>query len=121
MDDKKVVLHISHNIPYSRAEFFAALTAFKDAGIEIVQVDKEHQQIWTKNVYVRFMTRHCHISGYHVEEIFGIRNQFNECFLKDKNKPRYSGSLVEYVKKLEENAVTDAFLESELEKLRARK
>jgi hypothetical protein len=118
MADIKTVIHISHNIPYSRAEFFTALTAFTDAGIEVVKVNRARQEIWTRNVYVRFMTRHCDLAGYHIDEIFGIRNQFNEYRLKDRTKPRYSGSLVEYVKKLEENAVTDAFLEKELDKIR---
>jgi hypothetical protein len=118
MADIKTVIHISHNIPYSRAEFFAALTAFTDAGIEVVKVNRARQEIWTRNVYVRFMTRHCDLAGLRIDEIFGERNQFNECYLKDRKKPRYSGTLTEYVKKLEENAVTDAFLEKELDKIR---
>lgn len=118
MADRKVVIHVSHSIPYSRAEFFAALTAFKNAGIDIVGVNRENQEIWTENVYVRFLTRYSNFEGYHIDEIFGIRNQFNECRLNDRNKPRYSGTLTEYVKKLEENAITDAFLKSELAKIR---
>lgn len=116
--EKKFVLHISHNIPYSRAEFFTALKQFEDAGVELSFVDKTNQIIATEHVVIFFKTRHCHISEYKYEEIFGIRNQFNECYLKDKSKPRYSGSLVEYVKKLEENAVTNAFLKNELDKIR---
>ena len=116
--EKKFVLHISHNIPYSRAEFFTALKQFEDAGVELSFVDKTNQIIATEHVVIFFKTRHCHISEYKYEEIFGIRNQFNECFLKDPKKPRYSGSLVEYVKKLEENAITDAFLKNELDKIR---
>lgn len=118
MADIKTVIHISRNLPYSRAEFFATLKAFTNAGIEVMQVNRATQEIWTRNVYVRFMYRHCSLSGYHIDEIFGERNQFNECYLKDRKKPRYSGTLVEYVKKLEENAVTNAFLKSELDKIR---
>lgn len=118
MADRKTVIHVSHNVPYSRADFFATLTAFKNAGIDIVGVNRENQEIWTENVYVRFLNRYSDFEGYRIDEIFGIRNQFNECFLKDPKKPRYSGTLVEYVKKLEENAITDAFLKSELAKIR---
>ena len=118
MVDRKTVIHVSHNIPYSRAEFFAALSAFTDAGIEVIQVDRARQEIWTRNVYIRFLTRHTDLAGLRIDEIFGERNQFNEWYLKDRNRPRYSGKLAEYVKKVEENAVTDAFLKAELDKIR---
>jgi hypothetical protein len=118
MADRKLVVQISYNFPYSRAEFFYALKDLTEAGIDIVKVDKEKQEILTKNVHILFMSQHRDLTGYRFDEIFGWRDRFNECFLKDPKKPRYSGTLVEYVKKLEENAITDAFLKSELDKIR---
>ena len=52
--EKKFVLHISHNIPYSRAEFFTALKQFEDAGVELSFVDKTNQIIATEHVIIFF-------------------------------------------------------------------
>ena len=121
MDDKKIILVISLTVPYSRAEFFEALKQFEENGINVCYVNKVDQVIHTENAHIRFMSRRQSLEGYHCDEIFGYRDKYIEERLKDPKKPRYSGSLVEYMKKLDENARTDAFLKSELEKDRARK
>ena len=118
MDGMKTVIHVSHDVPYSRAEFFTTLESFSENKIEVIKVCRATQEIWTKHVYIRFLTRHSNFCGLSVDELFGIRNYFNEIYLKDRTKPRFSGSIADYVKKIEENATNDAFLKQELDKIR---
>ena len=116
MSKQKFVLVISYDLFNSRADFFQAVKDFEASGIEM-RVNKGAQIIDTEYVRIRFMSRRQNLDGYHCDEIFGYRDKYIEERLKDPKKPRFSGSLVEYIKKIDENAKSDAFLQSELNRL----
>ena len=117
MSKQKFVLVISYDLFNSRADFFQAVKDFEASDIEMNFVDKAEQIINTEYVRIRFMSRRQSLEGYHCDEIFGYRDKYIEERLKDPKKPRFSGSLVEYIKKIDENAKSDAFLLSELARL----
>lgn len=118
--EKRMVLFVSKSLLYSRAEFFKAMEDLATNNIDFTVIDRINQIIKTKsNIYIRFMCYYQNFDGYHdCDEILGYRDRFIECRLKYPTKPQFSGSLVEYIKKLEENDKTDIFLKSELDKIR---
>jgi hypothetical protein len=116
--EKKTAVFISSSLPHSIADFYTNLEKLNDLGIHTRYVDRARRFIITDNIFVYFKIAGNSLSGLWCDEMFGDVSQFDLYRLKDSSKPRFSGTLVEYIKKIEDNAKTDAFLNSELEKLR---
>lgn len=119
--EKKVVVYISSSVPHSIADFYKNIEKLNELGIHTRHLERSRRFIITDNVFIYFRAVGESLSGLHCDEMFGCVSDYDLYRLKDRNKPRYSGSLVEYIKKIEENAKTDKFLNEELEKLRAEK
>lgn len=116
--DKKTAVFISSSIPHSMADFYTTLEKLNNLGIHTRYVDRARRFFITDNLMVYFKAVGQSLSGIWCDEMFGDVSKFDLYRLKDVEKPRYSGTLVEYIKKIEGNAKADAFLNSELEKLR---
>lgn len=116
--EKKTAVMISSSIPHSIADFYSTIDALKEKGIFIRYISKENRFIITNFLIIYFKAAGQSLNGLWCDEMFGEVSQFDLYRLKDPSKPRYSKSLIEYIKKLEDDAITDAFLLSELERLR---
>lgn len=120
--EKKVVVYISSSVPHSIADFYKCIDELTNIGIHTRYINRDRRFLITENVIVYFKAEGQSLVGTSgFDEMFGCVSNYDLYRLKDRNKPRYSGSLVEYIKKIEENAKTDKFLNEELEKLRAEK
>lgn len=119
MSGLKTALYISRDLPHSIADFYKTLDELNQAEIHTVFVDRKYRVFNTEEVVVCFRAAGQNIDGFRVDELFGCYDpKWDLSHLKDRNKPQFSGTLVEYVKKLKENAETDRFLISELNKIR---
>lgn len=121
MNDIKSALYISRDLPHSIADFYKTLDELNQAGIHTLHVDRRYRVFHTKEVMVCFRAAGQNIDGFQVDELFGCYDpKWDLCHLKDQHTNRFSGTIVEYIKKLKENAETDKFLNEELEKLRVK-
>jgi hypothetical protein len=119
MNDKKVAVVISESVHHSIADFYNTLDTLNNIGFRSVRyVHRARRFFMTDNIIVYFVADGQSLAGLWCDEIFGCVSTFDLYHLKDMKKPRYSGSLVEYIQKIEDNAKSDAFLRSELEKIR---
>lgn len=119
MSELKSALYLSAGLPYSIADFYKTLDELNQAEIHTVHVDRTHRVFQTEEVVVYFRAVGQNIDGFQVDELFGCYDpKWDLCHLKDQHTNRFSGTIVEYIKKLKENTETDRFLMSELSRIR---
>jgi hypothetical protein len=116
--EKKTAVLISSSIPHSIADFYTNIEKLTELGIHTRHINRERRFLITDNIVVYFKAVGQSLDGLWCDEMFGDVSQFELYRLKDRDKPRFSGTLVEYIKKIEDNAKADAFLNSEFERLR---
>jgi hypothetical protein len=115
----KTAVMISSSLPHSIADFYTTIDAIKENDIYVRYISKDNRFIITNYLIIYFKSSAQSLDGLWCDEMFGEVSQFDLYRLKDPSKPRYSGSLIEYIKKLEDIGNAMAFLESELEIMRA--
>lgn len=118
MFERKTAVLISSSVPHSIADFYDTIKQLNELGIHAIKIDRARRFIIADSIIVYFLAVGQSLSGLWCDEMFGDVSQFELYRLKDRKKPRFSGSLVEYIKKTEDNAKAEKFLNSELEKIR---
>lgn len=117
-NEKKIAVYISSSVPHSIADFYDNIEKLTEIGIHTRYINRARRFLITENMIVYFRAAGQSLAGLYCDAMFGEVSDFDLYHLKDGDKPRFSGTLVEYIKKIEDNAKADAFLNSEFERLR---
>lgn len=114
MGERKTIVYISSSVPHSIADFYNTIDNLNKISLHTQYISRSKRFFMTEAAIVYFRAAGQSLSGLFCDEMFGEPSAFDLYRLKNHDKPRYSGTLVEYIQKVEDAAIADRFLREEL-------